>query len=533
MLIFSTINKENIMKRSLSIFIVFVVSVMLIGCIKVVSTNPADGSTGVAKDTNIKVTFDNEAKSSSVNTSTFIVKDSLNNPVEGTVSYAKKVATFTPKNKLILLRDYSVTITTGVMNIFNVHMKSDYIFGFKTADGDWGAAEIIESGGSYPQIALDESGNAILIWHKPGYLMATRYAKGSGWGTSELIGTGNTADSHQIAINNIGNAIVVSEQQNGIIDNIWANIYTPGTGWAAGQLIESMSSDASYPQVAIDTSGNAIAVWRQYDGIYNSIYANRYTPGSGWGTAQLIESNTGDANSPRIAMSPNGNAIAVWYQYDGARWSIYANQFYGSGWGAPQLIEMDNTGSAGSPQIAFDTSGNAIAVWQQWDGIRQSVYANRYIPGSGWGMAQLIETNNDGDVNNVQITFDSNGCAIVVWQLFYGTFANIWANRFTPGTGWGTAQLIDTYNDGMADYPQVAIDPAGNAIAVWEKDNGTRYNIIANRYISSIGWSTPSIINTDVGNARHPRIAVDPDGNAIAVWDQIGTQVNVWAKQLE
>ncbi len=520
------------MKRALSILIVFILTAMLIGCIKVVNTNPADGSTGVAKDTNIKVTFDNEAKSSSVNTSTFIVKDSLNNLVEGTVSYSKKVATFTPKNKLALLRGFTATITTGVMNIFNIHMKAEYIFSFTTGDGDWNAAEIIESGGSYPQIAFDASGNAIAVWQKPGgSILSKRYTKVSGWGTSEVIGTDGGVNP-QLAINAAGNAVVVW-RQSGTIDNIWANVFTPSSGWAEAQLIESNSGNADAPQIAIGASGEAIAVWQQDDGIYYSIYSNKYSPGIGWGTTQLIESNSGTANHPRIAMAPNGNAIAVWYQWDGARWSIYANQYYGSGWGAPQLIEIDNTGSAGYPEIAIDSAGNAIAVWQQWDGIRFSIYANRYIPDSGWGMSQLIETNNDGDVNNVQIAFDSTGCAIAVWQLFYGTFANIWANRFVPGIGWGTAQLIDTYNDGMADYPQLAIDPSGNAIVVWEKDNGTRYNIIANRYIPSIGWSAPSIINTDVGNARHPQIAVDHDGNAIAVWDQVGAQINVWAKRLE
>lgn len=30
--------------------------------------------------------------------------------------------------------------------------------------------------------------------------------------------------------------------------------------------------------------------------------------------------------------------------------------------------------------------------------------------------------------------------------------------------------------------PQVAVDPRGNALAVWEKDDGIRYNIWANRF---------------------------------------------------
>ena len=44
---------------------------------------------------------------------------------------------------------------------------------------------------------------------------------------------------------------------------------------------------------------------------------------------------------------------------------------------------------------------------------------------------------------------------------------SIWANRYTAGTGWGTRTLIDTDNAIEADEPQIAIDASGNALAVW------------------------------------------------------------------
>jgi len=47
-------------------------------------------------------------------------------------------------------------------------------------------------------------------------------------------------------------------------------------------------------------------------------------------------------------------------------------------WGTAELIETDNAGNARDPQIAYDLSGNAIAVWHQADGTRVSIYANRF-----------------------------------------------------------------------------------------------------------------------------------------------------------
>ena len=57
----------------------------------------------------------------------------------------------------------------------------------------------------------------------------------------------------------------------------------------------------------------------------------------------------------------------------------------------------------------------------------------------------------------------------------------MWANRYLPGSGWGTAELIETEDLGDAEFPQIAVDPDGNAIAVWYQDDGTRINVWANR----------------------------------------------------
>ena len=150
-------------------------------------------------------------------------------------------------------------------------------------------------------------------------------------------------------------------------------------------------------------------------------------------------------------------------------------------WGTAELIETDDAGSAGSPQIAFDGSGNAIAVWEQSDGIRDNIWSNRYDATTGWDTAELIETDT-GWVNYPQIAVDSSGNAIAVWEQFDGTKDNIWSNRYDATTGWGTAELIETDDAGSADMPQIACDGSGNAIAVWEQSDGTRDNIWANRY---------------------------------------------------
>ena len=268
-------------------------------------------------------------------------------------------------------------------------------------------------------------------------------------------------------------------------------------------------------------------MWNQSDGTRNNIWANRFN-GTSWGTAELIEAdNAGSAGNPQIAFDSSGNAIAVWHQSDGTRVNIYANRFdgtswfNGTSWGMAELIETDNAGSALDPQIAFDSSGNAIAVWYQSDGTRYNIWANRFN-GTSWGTAELIEADNAGSAVAPQIAFDSSGNAIAVWYQSDGTRNNIWANRF-DGTSWGTAELIEADNAGSAGSPQIAFDSSGNAIAVWYQSDGTRNNIWANRF-NGTSWGTAELIETDnAGNAVRLKLPLI----AAAMPLQCGTKVTV------
>jgi hypothetical protein len=395
------------------------------------------------------------------------------------------------------------------------------------------------------QVAVDASGNALAVWiqwdGQRDNVWANRYIAGTGWGTALLIETDNTGRAlhPHIAVDSKGNAMAVWAQSTGAGAGVWANRYASGTGWGTAVRIETDSRNSSNrPIVAFDASGNAAVVWDKSDGpLGSSIWANRYTIGTGWGTAVLVETEAVySAYSPQIAFDASGNALAVWQQWGGKHFDIWANRYAaGSGWGTAVLIEADDAGDAYFPQVAVDSSGNALAVWQQSDGTRPRIWSNRYAAGKGWSTATRLDSGNPGAGSRPQIAFDAKGNALAVWSYGDATLANIFTSRYTAGAGWSTAAPIGGNTTDAMLYPKVAFDAAGNAVAVWSQSVDTVNGIWANRYTAGTGWGTSAQVATEsTSDAFTLQMAVDASGNAMAVWPQSdGTRENVWSARFK
>jgi len=402
------------------------------------------------------------------------------------------------------------------------------------------------------------------------------------WTQSILLATSTSGGNQQISCNESGTSFIIWEQSDGTRMNIWANRYSSGTGWGSSRLIESGSGTAANPQIAVDGSGNAIAVWQQSDGTRNNILANHYMTGTGWGTVTGIESRSYNNSYPQIAMNNMGNAVVVWQENSGNHpYTIWSTKYEnGIGWSSiSELISKPEYSN--NPQVEIDNFGNAIAVWQNSSSRTDFISSNRYINNSGWGMAadvpgsgygaypQIASGNSDFafiiwprntfgnyisaskyslntgwltnmqikiqnyfDVNTPQIAANRPGSAFAVWQEINDTEMNIWCNRYSPSSGWGTAELVET-DPGNAEKPQVVLDDRGNAIVVWQQLNGARKEIRANRFTSGRGWDGAATIGAGVwGDMTDPKIAIDGEGNAIAVWSQNdASQYALWASR--
>jgi chitodextrinase/photosystem II stability/assembly factor-like uncharacterized protein len=96
--------------------------------------SPALSATGVSISANITATFNEDIDPSTINSATFILKDSTNNLVPGSVSYnsSTKTATFVPSINLAYSTTYTATVTTGVTDLAGNNMTSNIFWSFTT-----------------------------------------------------------------------------------------------------------------------------------------------------------------------------------------------------------------------------------------------------------------------------------------------------------------------------------------------------------------------------------------------------------------
>ena len=328
--------------------------------------------------------------------------------------------------------------------------------------GQWGVIQALTGSSSDTfdsQIAISNNGNAMVVWR----------------------GQDGPYDDP-------GTSMVTPEY---FVSSPWVRYYTATTKvWEVATPLESdnlKGHDASAAQVVMDGSGNGLVAWHQFNGTTTSVHANRYIVGTGWVTSGAISTgSTGVAMNPQLAVDVSGNIIAVWRQYDAsAHYSIWASRYVVTTltWDVPVMIESDNSGDAFEPQVAMNSTGNAWVVWYQNDGATNNIFANSYSVTSGWGNAIPLETSSAGNAMHAKIALNASGDAFSVWEQSDGVRTSVWSSRYNPSLqAWGTAAWVEVDETGDALTPQVTVDAASNASVVWRQSDGAHWKVFASRY---------------------------------------------------
>jgi hypothetical protein len=278
-------------------------------------------------------------------------------------------------------------------------------------------------------------------------------------------------------------------------------------GWSAPQRLgqaglasgKPASEDGGSVGVAVDACGNALAVWATATGS-TGVFAARFLVGTGWTAAEQIDAGLPPPDEwqlPAVSMSAGGNALVVWSTAAG----LWSNHLAGatSRWDGARFLAQGR-----DVKLAVDAAEHWTALWISRDHTRV-VRSAVFSPASGWEAAQDIAQHGD----DTQLSVNGGGAKVAVWCETYG---GVETSRFTPGAGWGPLEWVTPDDENF--YPNVGLDAAGNAIAVWTDLNGVR----TYRVGPGQPWNRDAPYLRKLDTYTEPRLAVTSGGEAIAAW---------------
>ena len=310
--------------------------------------------------------------------------------------------------------------------------------------------------------------------------------------------------------------------------------------------ISAAGQHAFGAHVAVDGRGGVLAAWLRSDGESVRVQVAERSREGDFGAPADLSAAGRDATGVQVALDADGDAIATWCQSDGSRTRLYAAlRRAGGDFTAPGPISPPDVAARdcdrptwGLPQIAFGPSGDALAAWSAVpagaadpDLAEHRVQTAQLPPGGdAFGAAQAVSAAG-WSARNPQVAFDPTGAATLLWRAARsGTYFRIQAATRPPGGAFGAVQeLSDPVSH--AELQRIAIDPAGNAVAVWNRVRhfgsavevavrpaGGRFGAVQEL---STPIPAPSYVPPTVHLGGPARVAVDARGTAIVVWSEL------------
>ncbi len=366
-----------------------------------------------------------------------------------------------------------------------------------------------------------------------------------------------------VGVNSEGNAVVIWQ---GLDDThtpaVHAQRYQlPKTGVdfgsVGGEVVLSNYAELEEASAAaaVDADRNFVVVWQSYgdDGSGLGIVGRRFdSVGAPLGDAFVINTTTaGNQSNPTVAMDAVGNFTVAWESadQDGDGHGIYAQRFDtdGNPVGSEFQVNSVTAGSQEHAAIAMDPSdGDFVVVWQGPDASDRGIFGQRFnATGTPVGGEFAINSFTDLDQVSPAVSMNAAGQFVVGWVSDHRAIfdpedseKSIFVQWYdASGTATGAEQLAHTIDQAAEaqEYPDVAIDGAGNFVAAWQSitQDGSAWGVYGRQFLADKTPVQPTefqINQNTEENQRRVSVAADPAGNFVVNWqsdlqDQSATAV--------
>jgi hypothetical protein len=341
-----------------------------------------------------------------------------------------------------------------------------------------------ESGGVGfdPDVAVDDSGAAVYAWGQhtqPGSsesrVQGRRRSAGGALSQirnlSPILGG---VDNIHVDIDSEGDAVAVWEADMGTFHQIQARTWS--ADGVRGPLLELSlpGQDATRPGIALDAAGNAVLTWQRLDGTSYRAEARELSAAGVLAPPVVLSSTRWTSTTPQVAMNSAGDALFVWRSTDpggagGGRIEMRTRTAAGS-YTRRQTV-ADAPGDATDPQVAIAADGAGLFTWLRSRGSRQWLKARPRSALGGLGTEQTVSfAASPQFLSPPQLSLDANGDAVIAWELFDATATLppcCHVAQARTRSSVGSFRPVETLSAPGASSVGVASDASGDAVVVW------------------------------------------------------------------
>ena len=394
--------------------------------------------------------------------------------------------------------------------------------------------------GESPQVAVDGHGDVTAVWGLGGggnyAVQAAVRPAGDTWQTPVTLSeAGVDAGGTQVAVDPEGTGIAVWDTfpvpPATAARTIQAAVRSESTGaWSAPVTLATIGEPTGNPQVAIDPHGNAVAVWEEQPVNPGPQYIQASFRPTGGMWSMPVDISLGNGGSkPHVVMDPEGNAVVTWSGYDSVQ-SVVRLASNGV-WQQPvevAAISLEAGGSPGGPALAVDGAGDVVTAWSSTIGSGSNHIVQAAILPAGGAWQTPADLSEAGlNAGSPDVALNPSGDTVVTWSAaasaVVGSKSAVVQAALRPaGSTWQAPVDISEPGQEVDEppfEPKAVVDPQGNAIAVWEGlDGEDRVIQSAVRPAGSGDWQAPVNLSASDVRANNTQIAVDAQGNAVSVW---------------
>ena len=180
-------------------------------------------------------------------------------------------------------------------------------------------------------------------------------------------------------------------------------------------------------------------------------------------------------------------------------------------WSAPVTLGKNGTYAT----VACNSNGDFVALWVISEG--SDTYLEASIFNGSWSQPFPL-TPKDQKAGNPSVAVDQSGSAIAIWTIGEDVNAVVQAATLPAGnSAWIPATNLSQAIDLTWNPPQIAVDGQGNALAVWASWNEDHSLVQGAKFDkSSNSWQPLEDLATEYADSI--QLAVDPAGNGVIAW---------------